>query len=220
MSQEARYINIRLALTDLAPGCSEMVIKDAIYWLSSGRHGEMIQGQIKLRDKAQESRACKAKIVYYLLNDLDKPNLNFELDRASYFLWRGAVRLLGEWRAAEAIPVFIEHLALNDGTFSASMVHQPAIIGLISMGPIAMPQLRTALLNNGNADIRIGAAFCLTSLGGNAARRVLTEALRSESNECVRRFIVLSVVVLDGKRKPPLLQLKKRQEWMAAFRCH
>jgi hypothetical protein len=99
------------------------------------------------------------------------------------------------------------------------MMHQPAIVGLIAMGPIAIPQLRTALLSSSNPNIRIAAAFCLTSIGGDSAMMALRKALRSEQNHCVSRFVDLSIVVFEGKKNPPTEQIKDRQEWLMAFRC-
>jgi HEAT repeat protein len=199
--------------------CSQIDIQNAIEKLSLGRESEVAQARSTLRNYAQRSRACKVEIINSLVKTLNKPNLNFELDQSSYFLWRGAAPLLGKLQASEAIPIFIEHLDLNDGIFSASMMHQPAIVGLITMGPSAIPQLRIALLSSSNPNIRIAAAFCLTSMGGDSAMMALRKALRSEQNRCVSRFVDLSIVVLEGKKNPPTEQIKDRQEWLTAFRC-
>jgi hypothetical protein len=219
-SQDTTDVDGYSLMTEAVAGCPELNIRDAIERLSSGRQNEMAEARTMLRNRALRSRACRAQIIEALLHALNKPNLNFELDRASYFLWRGGASLLGELKALEAVRLLIEHLDLNDGLFSASMVHQPAITGLIAMGPIAIPQLRQALLNNHNSNIRIAAAFCLTSVGGNPAMNALREGLHSEPNQCVSRFIRLSIVVLKGKKNASADQLKVRGEWLMAFRCN
>ena len=61
---------------------------------------------------------------------MNKPELNFVTDRSSYFLWRNGTAILGDLKAVESLDLLIEHLDASDGFFSASMVHQPAVLGI------------------------------------------------------------------------------------------
>jgi len=143
------------------------------------------------------------------------PDLNFELNGPSYFLWRRGATILGKLQAIEALDFLIDHLDLNDGFFSASMVHQPAVHGVEAMGSVAVPKLSLAVQHHMNRNIRLAAALCLVDIGGQAAMEALRAALHSESDSCVRRFIELSLEKPGtGIEAPELL----RQRLMA-FRC-
>jgi HEAT repeat protein len=121
---------------------------------------------------------------------MDRPNLNFDTDESAYYLWREGARLLGDLRATEALDLLISHLDLRYGVaFTASMNHQPAIVGVLGFGLLAAPKLSYSLQHSRNPSIRVAAAFCLSSIGGSAGISAIRKALRSESDPCVVRFL-------------------------------
>src|SRR6185369_4616813 len=112
------------------------------------------------------SPACRTETISQLIRAMDKPNLSFVMDRPSYFLWLNGAVILGDLKAVECLDLLIEHLDLNDGFFSASMVHQPAILGIEKMGTLAVPKLRVALEQHPRREIRLATALCLADIGG------------------------------------------------------
>jgi len=97
----------------------------------------------------------------------------------------------------------IKHLDKNDGFFSASMVHQPAVLGIEKMGSLAVPKLRNAL-QYPKREIRLATALCLADIGGAEALAALKDALNTETDQCVRRFItlLLPTPTEEGKSDP------------------
>jgi len=153
---------------------------------------------------------------------MNKQELNFMTDRASYFLWRNGAAILGDLKAVESLDLLIEHLDLNDGFFSASMVHQPAILGIERMGKLAVPKLRGALKHHPKREIRLATALCLADIGGTEAQAALKDALNTETDECVRRFITLSLPNPTEVRSNPHLSTNEGEilrQRLLAFRC-
>lgn len=68
--------------------------------------------------------------------------------------------------------------------WSISMVHQPALEGIILMGTLAIPKLKL-LLQNDDWEIRHYAVYCLFWIGGTSARRAL-ETRPSDRNRSMR----------------------------------
>lgn len=159
---------------------------------------------------ARISPGCRAKTIDELVLTMNTPHLNFQADRPSFFLWTNGASVLGELKAVEALDMLINHSNLNDGLFSASMSHQPAIGAIITMGSAAVPKLSDALTHNQNREIRLAVALCLSEIGGQEATDALKEVLVTESDKCVRRFIELSFAY------PTADVLKER---LLAYRC-
>ena len=175
------------------PQCAQQRdIHNAISKLSTDDWATSDQTRKALLQYSNESAQCRTEIINALIQAMDKPRLNFVADRPMYFLWSNGSALLGELKAVEALDLLIDHMDLNDGEFSASMSHQPAVLGLETMGNIALPRLKTALLQNSKRNIRLAAALCFFDIDGPDAKDTLKQALRSESDPCVRRFIELS----------------------------
>jgi len=184
---------------------------------------EATQARERLLALGKGSPDCRTETISQLLRAMDKPNLSFVMDRPSYFLWLNGAVILGNLKAVESLDLLIEHLDANDGFFSASMVHQPAVLGIEKMGRLAVPKLRNALEHHPNRDIRLATALCLADIGGSEALVALKDALNSETDECVRRFITLSLPTRTEERKsdPQLSEnvgevLRQR---LLAFRC-
>lgn len=152
---------------------------------------EATEAAQKLFSLAKTSPERREKTVHALIRAMDKPNLDFLRDRESFFLWSNGAAILGELGAVEALDLLIDRANLHDGLFSASMHHQPAIGGIIAMGGAAVPKLSDALRHNQNRDKRLAVALCLGSIGGQPAMDALKQALATEPDQCVRRFIEL-----------------------------
>lgn len=212
-----------------SPCGAEISVPDALGGLASNE--ELMRQQTKktLVAYSRKSPSCRLTIVHALIEAMDKPNLNFLLDHSSFLLWTEGSLLLGELKAEEAIDLLIEHLDLNDGLFSASMSHQPAVLGLTKMGAVAIPKLSIALRSHQNRNIRLAAALCLLGIGGPSAMEALKGALKSQSDECVRRVIGLSLEIFgkgsvnnarSSKQSDIDTEINLRRQLLLAFRCN
>jgi hypothetical protein len=197
-----------------APRClARGSMTTALRALSLGDEADVSRAQdILLKDAAKGPR-CRQRVITALIRSMDKPHLNFERDQNAYYLWRYGARLLGDLKASEALDVLISHLKNTDGQFSSSMVHQPALEGVIRMGPIALQKLSGVLHHNTDRDIRRYAVFCICSIGGAKALQLLEEAVVSESDSRVAKFIEFSIISLDN----PEHRIIDRAKWFAAF---
>src|SRR5437870_3688031 len=172
------------------PSCSSIDLDVAVKRLSEGwdTSGKITKPLI---EASNQSLVCRKAIIGGLMHAMDKPEINFFSDESSYYLWSNGSAILGQLKATEALDLLISHLDLSDGLFSASMVHRPAIHGVEAMGSLAVPKLVVALKENPNRNIRLAAALCLADIAGAQADAALLAALKSEKDECVRRFIEL-----------------------------
>jgi HEAT repeat protein len=197
--------------------------------LSSGNEIESERIRQTLLNTSRKSSECRKQIIVALTEAMDKPNLDFRTQQSNYYLWLEGSRLLGDLKATEALDLLISHLDLNDGVFSASMNDQPAVIGVSKMGAVAVPKLDIALRQNHNRDIRLAAAYCLTEIHDQSAIKALRNALGSESDPCVARYISLSLKIFDRESKssniPTVSQdldteINARRELLMAFLCN
>jgi hypothetical protein len=220
--------------TEVAPssqvGCADEsgAIRAALAGLSSREYAQVEQAKKTLLNYSKKSPACRNKVVRSLMEMMDKPDLDLERDISSYIVWREGSRLLGELKATEALDLLISHLDLTNGFHSASMVFQPAVLGVRQMGEAAIPKLAVALRESPKPGVRKAAVYCLTAIGGATAMDVLKQAQASESNECVARYIEISLSTFSYKSKSgpirfdndaPQADAEARQNWLAAFRC-
>ena len=53
----------------------------------------------------------------------------------------------GDLKAAQSLDLLLSHIKMTDGEWSATMTHQPALEGIIRMGPVAIPKLKDLLRN-------------------------------------------------------------------------
>jgi len=190
------------------------VLTNALTQLS-GSYDEGQRARATFLRAANKSARCKQEIVSSIMKAMDRPGLDIRRDQASYYLWREGSRLLGELKASEALDLLISHIGMNDGEWSVSMVHQPALGGIIEMGPIAVPKL-SVLLRSPDAASRHDAVYCLSLIGGPSALQALKQALPSESDKCVKRFIQASIKSLDNEEK----KLQDNGDWLPAFLCN
>lgn len=203
-------------------------IQAALRRLSSDQEEESSHARWELFEYSRKSTSCRKEVVRGLTHAMDKPNLDFSEQPSDYYLWLEGSRLLGQLKAVESLDLLISHLDSTDGPlFSTSMNHLPAIKGVIGMGSLAIPKLRDALFHNPNCEIRAAVVFCLTSIGGRLATTIMRQALLSESNRGVSRFLRLSlnflVMRLNYHRTANSSDRKAldsaRQEWIRSFGC-
>jgi HEAT repeat protein len=154
------------------------------------------------REKARESSACRQQIIAAVIAAMDKPNLDISRDPAGYYLWSEGAVLLGDLKAVESLDFLLSHITMSDGEFSTTLRHQPALEGIIRMGALAIPKLKL-LLKSDDSQTRYDAARCLFHIGGPSARQTLQQALRTETDRCVKRFIVVSLKLMRGIRPKP-----------------
>ena len=214
-----------LAYAQASTACS-IDVADTINKLSSENFADADQARKELLSQSQTSSGCRKEIVDTLIQTMDKPQLNFLIDRPSFFLWSNGSALLGELKAVDALDLLIDHLDLHDGSFSASMSHQPAVIGVKTMGNLAVPKLGIALQRNTNPKVRMAAALCLTEIGGPDSLKFLKRSLDSEVDPCVVRFVRISIDILNHEQEPNISRFEDktrvdlREKLLIAFRCN
>ena len=136
---------------------------------------EAEQAAIKLTELANESRECREEVIKALIEALNKAD--FQNYDSAFHLWARGSGILGHLKAVEALDPLIAHLDLNDGLFSASMYHEPVVLAMEEMGKVAVPKLAVSLKHNPDKEIRLAAAFCLSTIGGSEALDALNSAL-------------------------------------------
>jgi len=189
-------------------------ISDAIRKLSG--QIQVDQGRNIFLIAARRSSNCRRHVIAAIMNAMDKPNLDIRYNQTDGDLWREGSILLGDMKAVEALDLLINHLDMDDGEWSRTMTHMPALVGVIRMGEIAIPRLSDVLLHNPDRSKRQHAVFCLFFIRGKAASSVLKKALPYEIDECVRRFMRESIKGLDNK-KPSTSE--DTEAWFSAFGC-
>jgi hypothetical protein len=171
--------------------------------------------QRQLIDDARKSSECRSRIIKTLVRAMDESTTDLSRDRSRFYLWHYGSEILAILKAEEALDFLIEHFDLHDGTLFP-LNHHPAVVNVISMGSIALPKLEAVLRQTQNPNSRHYAVFCIASIGGSDAKRILSEALPSESNECVKSFITASLNALDSSSQ---IAPERRTNWYAAFLC-
>ena len=196
----------------------EVNVLSALRQVSSATlQSEADQARETLVNESRRSPKCRKQMIAVIMGAMDRPNLTFTGDPTMYQLWRDGAELLGDLKATEALDLLISHLDLHAETFSSSMSHQPALRGLIKMGPVAIPKLDAVLSHNPDRNKRHYAVYCISAIGGPSAVRVLKRALHSESDPCVNRFIRVSIDSLHNKN----YKLGgDNTKWFSAFMCN
>lgn len=171
--------------------------------------------QSLLRQTSERSSACRQRVVAAVMNAMNRPDLDISRNQAHANLWREGAILLGDLKAAQSLDLLLSHIKMTEGEWSTTMTHQPALEGIIRMGPVAIPKLRD-LLRNEDWQTRHYAVFCLANIGGLSARRAIETAAPTESHPCVKRLMLASIKTIDVKHGG----LKQdRGEWGRAFMC-
>ena len=186
----------------------------AVKQLSSHDQTEADQAAALLVTTSRISSSCKSEVIAVIMNGMNKPDLDFDRDADSYWLWRHGSDLLGDLHATEALDLLVSHLDSRTKMFSSSMDHMPALSGVIKMGASAMPRLDAVLKHDPKPGMRHAAVYCIATIGGPSAVKSLREAIPTESNECVSRFIRISLENFDESGK-----IKDRGKWFSGISC-
>lgn len=201
-------------------GClTETEILNSLEIMVSARsQPEADQARETLLNEARRSSGCRKELIAAIMSAMDKPDQEFDRDPVRmYAVWREGAKLLGDLKAAEAVDLLVSHLYLNDGAYSTTMSHRPAVWGIINMGEIAIPKLAAVLRENSDPNIRRLAVYCISSIGGQSAVSTLKQALPSEPDHCVNQFIRVSIDSLANKN----YQLGgDTNQWYWAFMCN
>jgi len=196
-------------------GCITQAQVDKAVVSLSQQYDEAQLAQNTLRESAKVSSECRQMVVTAVMKAMDKPNLDISRHQAEANLWREGARLLGDLKATESLDLLLSHITMTDGGWSSTMTHQPALGGIIRMGPLAIPKL-ASLLRNNDSDTRHYASYCIASIGGLSARQALQNALPAESDVCVKRFMLISIKRIDIKHGGVK---RDHGEWAKAFLC-
>lgn len=197
---------------------AESDLSNALQRLSlASSQSEADQSRDLLLEESRRSPSCAKQVIAIIMRAMDKPDLDFTREPEMYYVWRDGADLLGELKAAEALDLLISHLDLRiSGRSSTTMSQQPSLAGVIKMGPIAIPKLSALLKDSPNRDMRRYAVYCIAGIGGPAANSALRQALASESDQCVRQFIAVSIDTIDNKSGGLKQDTVK---WYLAFQC-
>ena len=179
--------------------CGQDDLSGTLQKLSSGNPADVEQARQVLLEYSERSEECKAEVISTLVSGMN--TAAFDMNAADSNLWREGASLLGDMKATESLDFLISHLDLTGREFSTSMVHQPAVLGVPKMGPVALPKLRAALLTDNKPKIRLAAALCLTAIGGQDEVDTLRQSLRSETDQCVSDFVRVSLKLLADDSK-------------------
>jgi hypothetical protein len=199
-------------------GClTESEVLNSLEKMVYSSQPEANQARETLLNEARRSAGCRTELIAAVMSALDKPDQDFDRDPVRmYPLWREGAKLLGDLKAAEAVELLVSHLYLNTGSYSTTMSHRPAVWGVINMGELAIPKLSAVLRESPDPEMRLLAVYCISAIGGQTAISALKQALDSEPDHCVNRFIRVSIDSLDNKHYSLGGDTRK---WYWAFMC-
>lgn len=179
-------------------------------------YNEAQEAQTLLRQSARRSSTCRKQIIAAVMKAMDKPGLDISRDQGSNYLWREGAVLLGDLKATESLDLLLAHINMTDGEWSSTTIHQPALDGIIRMGPVAIPKLKK-LLRHHDWQTRHSAVFCIANIGGPSALRAIKTAVPNESHSCVKGLMLASIKVIDVKHGG---MRADNGEWAKAYMCY
>ena len=183
----------------------------------SRQYDEAQVAQRFLRQSAKRSSTCRLRVVGAVMGAMNKPNLDIRRDQAAANLWREGAVLLGDLKATQSLDLLLSHIKMTDGGFTLTMTHQPALSGIIRMGTLAIPKLKP-LLQSKDWQTRHYAVYCLFWIGGTSARRELERALPVETDQCVKKFMSVSLKIMK-EVKETVRGTNDQSEWVKSFIC-
>lgn len=187
----------------------------AVHSLSQS-YNDAREGQRLLRQSSRRSSTCRQQIIAAVMKAMDKPGLDISRDQASNRLWREGAVLLGDLKATQSLDLLLSHIRMSDGSWSSTMGQQPALTGIILLGPVAIPKLQK-LLRNQDWKTRHDAVYCIAHIGGPSALRAIKAAVSNESHSCVKGLMLASIKVIDVKHGG---MRSDNGEWAKAFMCY
>lgn len=181
-----------------SPRVRQDVVSTYIYALTSASSPKKQRAKKKLIALLKQSPERRGRVVSELINIVAEPDVRNLIitSPAKYETWRLAVEALGELKAVEALDALITCLDCNDGVLGLSLSRFPASKAVTEMGEAAVPKLGEALVSN-ERSIRARAALALGIIGGDEAKAILNNALRSENDQEVIINIQLSLSVIQ-----------------------
>jgi hypothetical protein len=137
-------------------------------------------------------------------------------DATSDSAWLYGTEVMVKLRPYEALDFLLSNLTLSDGTGFGS-AHLPATKAVIKIGSIAIPKLSLVLRNSSDRRTRLFAVYCIGFIGGGSALRALKNALPTESDPRIMKFIRLTINAFQNTKLPNHLTSKDHTEWLVAF---
>ena len=176
------------------------------------------QAQLLLVNYAKKSGDCRKRVVKELISMMSK-HTEIGSDATSYSAWRRGTEVMANLRPYEAIDFLISNLTLNDydGASGFGPSHRPAASAVIKIGSIAIPKLYLVLRNSPERRTRLFAVFCIGSIGGRSALHALKNALPTESDPRVNKFIHLTIDAFQNTKLPNHIISKDHTKWLLAF---
>lgn len=168
-----------------------------------------------LLNESRKSSVCRQFLIESVVWIMDRPLSSYKNKADRFNIWREGAEVLGYLKATEAVDFLVDHLDFTSGTFSMTMSQQPALFAVMAIGESAIPKLSDTLRHHPNWKMRMDAVFCISHIGGPAAVRALKEALPSESDVCVKRFIEVSIKSLDNDQQR--WKHDNNNEWFGAY---
>ena len=173
------------------------------------------QAQVLLVNDGKKSSECRKQVVKELISMMSK-HTDIGKDVTSDSAWQRGREVMANLRPYEALDFLISNLTLYDGTGIGS-AHIPATEAVIKIGPIAIPKLYSALRNSANRRKRLFAVYCIGFIGGRSALRALKNALPTESDPRINKFIRLTIDAFQNTKLPNHITSKDHTEWLIAF---
>jgi hypothetical protein len=87
------------------------------------------------------------------------------------------------------------------------------------MGSLALPKLEAVLLKSNDSNNRQYAVFCIASIGGTQARKMLEQAFPLEKNPCVAAFIKSSLDAFQRSSRGDQIAPRAQTGWYGDFLC-
>jgi HEAT repeat protein len=149
------------------------------------------RAETEIISQAKSSSELRTRIIKDLLKTVESED---ELDghhfvlNKTFLFWRSTTIIFADLRAVEALDAMIRCIDSSNG-LSGNMGEPPSAYALVRMGPVAVPKLSEALLNEPNSASRVRIVLCLSRIGGPEAMTALKEALKTEKNKGVRYYI-------------------------------
>lgn len=197
-------------------GClshDEIMMKlDAITYSNAQAADRVKEG---LLNESRKSPACRQSIIESVVRTMDRPLSAYKNQGERSNTWRSGAVVLGYLKASEAVDFLVAHLDFSSGMFSTTMSQQPALRAVIEIGESAIPKLSDVLRNHPDWRMRMYAVYCISGIGGPPAVRALNEALSSQSDACVKRFVQVSIETLNNKQQ----RILDTNYWFGAFMC-
>jgi hypothetical protein len=142
-----------------------------------------------LVDHANASPACRTEVISELTDAMADGHPDMISDRPGLNLWFHGPWILTDLHSTESLDLLMDHLDLNDLSYSTSLNDFPVMQALIRFGDVAVPKLGLALQHNKDISIRRDAAVCLANIGGQAAMDTMRQALNNEKDPGIRHLL-------------------------------